>query len=301
MRALVLGARGAVGRVVVRELTRRGHEVTTAGRDASMDARIDLAADGGIGALREAMGSHDVLVNASGIEDPALSGVGPLVEISATSAYLEALARASGEHAIVLGAGLAPGLSTILVAEVAERGDDVDLGILLGSGERHGVAAVAWTEGLIGSDVYAPPEGGRARNLRESHVFDGPHGRRRYLRADFPDHVLLGPSTGARVRSYLALTSRAATAALGVAGRIPPLRGLVARAPHLGSDEWGLVARNRRTGRTAVASGRGQSVATGALAALAAERLVSEHPRGPLLFSDIVGEGTAQVCVAEAV
>ncbi|WP_221585306.1 NAD-dependent epimerase/dehydratase family protein [Microbacterium sp. G2-8] len=298
MRALVLGARGAVGRVVADELARRGHEVTSAGRRADDEARIDLGDPAGLDALRTAMRSHDVLVNASGVEDVALASAGPLVEISATSSYLDALARGR-ERAVVRGAGLAPGLSTLLVAKVAAPGDDVDLGIMLGSGERHGGAAVAWTAGLIGADVHAPPESVRVPNLRESRVLQGPHARRRHLRADFPDHVLLGPATGARVRNYLALTSRVATAVLGVTGRIPALRGLVVRTPHLGSDDWELVARNRRTSQTATASGRGQSQATGALAALAAERAVAAGVREPVIFSDIVSESAARERIAD--
>ncbi|WP_156762121.1 NAD-dependent epimerase/dehydratase family protein [Microbacterium karelineae] len=299
MRALVLGARGAVGRIVVRELERRGHEVTSAGRGERSDVRIDLATAGGLESLRSTMRTRDVVVNASGVEDPRLATVGPLVEISATSAYLQALAAVEA-HGIVRGAGLAPGLSTILATRVAAAGDDVDLGIMLGSGERHGAAAVAWTAGLIGTDVHAPPEGRRVRNLRASRILAGPHGRRRYLRADFPDHVLVGPPTGARVRSHLAVTSRIATLALGAAGRFPALRGIVERAPHLGSDEWGIVARNRRTGQVAAASGYGQSVATGALAALAAERIVETGARGPVSFADIASEGEALERIAAA-
>lgn len=291
MRALVLGARGAVGRVVAGELRRAGHTVTSASRTGVDGPAIDLTREDGLRSLNAAMTEHDVLVNASGIENPAIAESGPLVEVSATSAYLDALAERSpvGVGA-VLGAGLAPGLSTILVAEVIARpGDEIDLGIMLGTGEQHGTAAVEWTAGLLGAPVYSPPEGGTVVNFRERRRLEGPDGRRRtYLRADFPDHVLVSRDRRIVVRSYLTLTSRLATGALSLAARVPASGRLVTRSPHVGSDAWHLVAINRRTGQVRSAEGAGQSVTTGLLTALAAERLVDVRPVGPVSMAELV-------------
>ncbi|UZF54508.1 NAD-dependent epimerase/dehydratase family protein [Gordonia polyisoprenivorans] len=156
MRALVMGARGAVGRVVVEELRSRGHVVTRAGRDAGKDligldlTRLDLTAPEGLRTLAHLSAVHDVVINASGVETPALArcGAPAVVEISATSAYLAALRRALCEDVggttmseasvgtVVTGAGLVPGLSTLLIAELdTEPGDDVDLGVVLGTGD----------------------------------------------------------------------------------------------------------------------------------------------------------------------
>jgi hypothetical protein len=191
MRMLLLGARGAVGRVVRRELESRGHTVTSASRSEVDGARLDLRGD-----LRELPGlaaGHDAVINASGIERADLA------------------------------------------------------------------AAVAWTAGLVGVDLHHPPEDVQVRNLREGVRVPGPGGRtRRYLRADFPDHVLLGR----RVHTYLTLGSAPMTAALGMVGRMPALRGLLTSAPHLGTDAWHVIARNRRTGERLHAEGRGQSEAT---------------------------------------
>ncbi|MGX7693737.1 NAD-dependent epimerase/dehydratase family protein [Gordonia polyisoprenivorans] len=194
MRALVMGARGAVGRVVVEELRSRGHVVTRAGRGAGKDligldlTRLDLTAPEGLRTLAHLSAVHDVVINASGVETPALArcGAPAVVEISATSAYLAALRRAVREAVggttmseapvgtVVTGAGLVPGLSTLLIAELdTEPGDDVDLGVVLGTGEHHGAAAVEWTAGLLGTRVHHPPEGRRVVNLRQSRRITG--------------------------------------------------------------------------------------------------------------------------------
>jgi hypothetical protein len=293
MRILLLGARGAVGRVVRRELESRGHTVTSASRSEVDGARLDLR-----GELRELPGlaaGHDAVINASGVERADLAaavGGARLVDVSASGSYLEAL-RLTASGPVLLGAGLAPGLSTVLVSRLSsEPGDDIDVLVMLGSGEQHGPAAVAWTAGLVGVDLHRPPEGAPVRNLRESVRAPGPDGRtRRYLRADFPDHVLLGR----RVRSYLTLGSAPMTAALGMVGRMPALRGLLTSAPHLGTDAWHVVARNRRTGERLHAEGRGQSEATGRLTALAAVRMVESNRADAVSMADLV---TIEECLA---
>lgn len=297
MRMLLLGARGAVGRVVRRELGARGHVVTAASRNETEGAQVDLGGD--LSPLARLAGGFDAVINASGIERADMAtavGETPLVDISATGAYLEALRRtASG--AVLLGAGLAPGLSTVLASSVASGSDEVDVLIMLGSGEQHGPAAVAWTAGLVGRDLHRPPEGAAVRNLRESLRAAGPDGRvRRYLRADFPDHVLLN----APVRSYLTLGSAPMTAALELVGRMPALRGLLSSAPHLGSDAWHVVARNRRTGERREASGQGQSEATGRLTALAAERLVESGTTDAVTMADLVAPEECAVALRGA-
>jgi hypothetical protein len=304
MRAIVLGARGAVGGVIVDELRRGGHDVLAAGRSAANDVRVDLSADDGMSTLTEASASVDVVVNASGIEDPRLSAAVPaavLLDISASAGYLAALRDAApSDGRVVVGVGLAPGLTTAMVAQLDTRpGDEVDVAIMLGSGEVHGPAAVQWTADLIGRAVHDPAESGRVMNLRSARTFRASDGARRHLRADFPDHHLA--SGALQVRSWLAVTSRAATSALGAAGWMPVLRPLVARAPHVGSSAWRVQAVSRRTGETVEAEGVGQSRATGTLAALAAERAAALPPGSRATSADLFTVAEATDALAERV
>lgn len=291
MKALLLGARGAVGTVIQRELLRAGHQVTAAGRSRHSDAVIDLSE--GTSALSAHAPDHDVVVNASGVERVDLAGATgstPLVEISATGSYLEALRDAGSAGPLVLGAGLVPGLSTVLIRALhADPDDEIDLFVMLGSGEQHGPAAVEWTAGLVGTDLHRPPEGGTVRNLTSGLRTAGPDGRtRRYLRADFPDHILLGGEHPRQIRSYLTLSSGPMTTALALVGRFPVLRGTLTASPHIGSDAWHLLARNRRTGEQISRRGHGQSTATGRFTALAAIRAAASPPAGPVTMADLL-------------
>ncbi len=291
MRALVLGASGAVGRVLTAELRRSGHDVTPASRSSTRGLAIDIRSRSGLRSLEMAMADHDVLVNASGIECPSLADFDALVEVSATAAYLDDLGhRVRPGARALLGAGLAPGLSTLMISALTTRpGDEIDLGVLLGTGEHHGAAATAWTAGLVGTRVHCPPDLRETWNFREHRHLEGPGGkRRRYLRADFPDHVLIGRQRGLAVRSYLALSGRIATRALELVAHAPRTRGLITRSPHIGPDAWHLIAMNRRTDEAISAEGVGQSLATGTLTALAAERLVAAETPGAISMAELV-------------
>jgi hypothetical protein len=294
MRALVLGGHGAVGSVVAAELGALGHEAVPTGRSAGPDGlRIDLRTRQGLGALTAAATDHDIVVNASGVEDVAVRqacAAIPFVDMSASGAYLDRLAALALPTTTVLGAGLAPGLTTALIAAlVTLAGDEVDVAIVLGSGEAHGAAAVAWTAGLAGTSVYSPPETSPVTNLRERRRFDAGDGPRTYLRADFPDHVLAGHRDGVAVRSYLALGDRLSTIGLGIVGRLPLLRPLLDRAPHLGDDRWSVLVVNRLTGQQVSAHGRGQSVTTGALVARAAIAAQASAPLGSVTMAEVLG------------
>ena len=318
MRVLVLGARGAVGREVVAELHRRGHLVVSVGRSAESDLQADIASTNGRAALLAELRPGDVIVNASGREDlelAELASAAPFVDISATGRYLDELAQAvaarSGnpvapQHSLVLGAGIAPGLSTILLAALnTAPGDNLDLGVTLGSGETHGKAAMAWTESLIGSAIYRPAEteveteagaATPALNFRESKKLPGLAGRMRtHLRADFPDHVILGTKHGTPIRSYLALSSGSMTTSLALLARMPRLAGLMNAVPPLGSEAWRIVAANRSTAETIAVEGSGQSYATGVLAAFAAERVFERSRHGGPLGTVTM----AELCTAE--
>jgi hypothetical protein len=227
---------------------------------------VDLADSGGE-AYRAAVDGMDVVVNASGIEDPALAkeaGAARFVDISATPRYLEAIMAAPAAGGVLTCVGLAPGLTTIMAtALAADSSDGVDIGLMLGAGERHGRAAVEWTVDLLGTSFTDYVSGERIRNMVRSRILEGPHNsRKRYVRADFPDYLAIG-SDGPHVANYLTLSSVSATLALRAAALMPALGRPMLRKVHLpGSEEWSVLVRNRNTGRWLYTEGRNQSEIT---------------------------------------
>ncbi|MEV6392116.1 NAD-dependent epimerase/dehydratase family protein [Nocardia xishanensis] len=279
MSVLVLGGYGAVGAHLVRLLRADGIPALAAGRDAARaDRVVDLATMDSIGT---ALSGVSMVVNCAGVEDIRLAkecahrGL-PFVEISATSDYVQALERVAGP--MVLGVGLAPGLTTLLAVDaLSSDAGPVDIMIGLGSGEHHGPAATAWTYRLMGQH-FPDPDGTAVRNFTRPTHFTIPEqaGYKPFpaLRADFADQHRLTHEFAVPVRTYLRLDSRLATAGLAGLTWAPALRALAPpRMP--GSDRWVVLARTAN-GATRWASGRGQSLATAAVAA-ATVREITRH------------------------
>ncbi|WP_316574748.1 NAD-dependent epimerase/dehydratase family protein [Nocardia canadensis] len=175
MSVLVLGGYGAVGGHLVRLLRARGVPVLAAGRDAARADRVlDVAL---VDSVVSALDGVSIVVNCAGVEDIGLAeacacrGIA-FLEISATSGYVQALERVEGP--VVLGVGLAPGLTTLLAVDVLSRDPGpVDIMVGLGSGEHHGAAATAWNDRLMGQH-FPDPDGTSVRNFTEPAQFTIP-------------------------------------------------------------------------------------------------------------------------------
>ncbi|WP_026119147.1 saccharopine dehydrogenase family protein [Nocardiopsis ganjiahuensis] len=272
MRVLVLGGYGAVGASTVEALRAAGHGCVVAGRDPLRADRVVDLAEPGLGGYLAALRGVDAVVNASGVEEPSLVSVATgqgaaFVDPTATSGYVARIEQLEPPAPVLLSVGLAPGLTNLLAAELPGAGP-IDLGVVLGSGERHGAAATAWSLGLLGRSFPDPATGESIRNLTRGLVLDLPGvGRRRLFRADFSDQHTLTRDLGRPVRTHLGLDSAPATWALSLFGRLPGA-GALRRVPHLpGSEEWALVAAS--AGRRRWARGRGQSRGTAAVTAWA--------------------------------
>ena len=275
MRALVLGGYGAVGAEVASQLRAGGDEAVVAGRDPARADRVVDLHEPGAATYRAALARVDVVVNAAGVEDPALAAIAAgrgaaFVDITATSGYVAALERLRPLRPVLVSVGLAPGLTNLLAAAVhhTEPGP-IDIALLLGAGERHGAAATAWSYGLLGKR-FRDPDGRLVRNYTRPRRFGLPgDGRRRLYRADFADQHALSRDLGVPVRTYFGVDSRLATALLAGLTWIPG----ASRAPrglHLpGTDRW-LALAQAAGGTTRWAAGRGQSHATAVMTAVAA-------------------------------
>ncbi|WP_069162777.1 NAD-dependent epimerase/dehydratase family protein [Nocardia altamirensis] len=284
MSVLVLGGYGAVGTHLMSLLRAAETPALTAGRNATRADRVVDLSD--IGSFEAALDSVTAVVNCAGAEDIRLAetcaGRGiPFLDISATTDYVAALEKIGGP--VVLGVGLAPGLTTLLAVDVlSAQPGPVDILIGLGAGEHHGPAATAWTYGLLGQH-FPDPDGTAVRNFTKPARFDVPaqSGYRsgRALRADFADQHRLTREFGVPVRAYLRTDSRIGTAGLALLTRAPALRSLIPpRMP--GSDRWILLAR-ATDGSARWAYGRGQSKATAVVTAATVHAVLNHHPTDP--------------------
>ncbi|MGY1942730.1 saccharopine dehydrogenase family protein [Nocardia asiatica] len=270
MKVLVLGGYGAVGRHLVAELRRSGDTALAAGRDP---ARADVAIDLGeprLQSYQKSLDGIDVVVNASGFEDPRLAERAAdrgsaFVDVTASTEYVARLEQATLPRPVIVSVGLAPGLTNLLAAAVhARTPEPIDIAVLLGAGERHGAAATEWSYRLLGRKFRADDE--LVRNYTRPRIFTLPgHRRRRLFRTDFSDQHVLTRDLGVRVRTYFALDSRVATTALSLATWIPGAAGMPRGFHFPGTDEWTVLAR-AQSGLAHWARGRNQSRATAVLA-----------------------------------
>jgi hypothetical protein len=292
---LVLGGYGAVGRAAASALS--GYpdtRVIVAGRNpnragpipATTPMRVDATDPEELGAALE--GVSAVLMCAesdnAGVARACLErGIG-YVDVSASHRLLAAIedldgpARSWGATG-VLSVGLAPGVTNLLGRICAERspGTELSIGVLLGSGERHGPAAVAWTlDGLGVLDGEWPM------------MFPAPHGTRTVHRFPFSDQYTLPRTLGVpAARTGLCLDSRVTTGLLAMAGR-PAAARLLRRGKvrelllaalgkiHLGSAGFAVTVSSGTT--RASFSGRLQSRVTGRAAALVIRDLPTLPP-----------------------
>ncbi|WP_194819258.1 saccharopine dehydrogenase NADP-binding domain-containing protein [Nocardia sp. XZ_19_385] len=277
MRVLVLGGYGAVGRHLVARLRADGDTVLVAGRDPE---RADLVLDLGEDELRSyraALAEVDVVVNAAGSEDARLARLAgevgaAFVDITANAEYVARLRDIEPSGPVIVDVGLAPGVTNLLAMAVHSEGSGpIDLAVLLGAGEEHGVAATAWTYGLLGRNFDA--EDGSVRNFSRPTTFQLPgYGRRRRMyRADFSDQHTLTRELGIPVRTYFAVDSRVATAGLAALTWLPGAAKMPRGLHFPGTDQWLVLARPR-SGPARWVRGRNQSWATALLAAAAVRR-----------------------------
>ncbi|KAB2386211.1 NAD-dependent epimerase/dehydratase family protein [Actinomadura montaniterrae] len=288
---LVLGGYGAVGRHLVARLRQDGHTALTAGRDAvRADRPVDLAQPD-LRSYQSSLDGIDVVVNASGKEEPRLAELATargaaFVDITATASYVAALERLDPPRPVLLSVGLAPGLTNLLAAAVHRASPGpIDVAVLLGAGERHGPAATDWTYRLLGGRFHH--DGTVVRNFTRPRRFDLPgYGRRRLYRLDFSDQHTLTRDLNVRTRTYFGLDSRTATTALAALTWLPGGSRLP-RGLHVpGGDDWLLLAQGH-DGTTRWARGRNQSHGTAIIAA-AAVGLVTGLPPGTHHLHDVL-------------
>jgi saccharopine dehydrogenase (NAD+, L-lysine forming) len=156
-----------------------------------------------------------------------------LTQLGRSVAYeqIDAAARASGSL-VLLGAGLVPGISSVMVRAVADTvggADTIETALLLAAGDATGPASFDYflRELTMPFDVYVNGADHPARAFSEPRIVDFPPpvGPRRAYLFPFSDQVLYPRTMGARtVRSRLALDPPPLGRLLALVVRTPAAR-----------------------------------------------------------------------------
>ncbi|ATB49098.1 saccharopine dehydrogenase family protein [Corallococcus macrosporus] len=323
---LVVGGYGQVGQEVVRILAPAfPGRVVVAGR--SLDRAEALSRHTGAGTRARALDvtAPDAVAHLAGValvvmcldqqrpsfvEHCLRSGI-DYVDVTASQASLAAfeqlspLAAHTGSTA-VLSVGVAPGLTQVLAARAVASLDSVeqlDLFVLLGGGDTHGAAAIAWTlENLAAPfDVYRQGQLHRVHGFQEGQWvhFPGEARPRRAWRFNFPDQRTVARTLSVpTVSTWLCfdppgLTTLAALSVRWGLGRLlrwPLFRRAMtwlALRAHAGSDACSVLAKaeghigGRPVTQMASLQGRREAAMTGRVAAEVARALLTAPRHGP--------------------
>lgn len=174
---------------------------------------------------------------------------------------LDAVARLS-ESTVVLSVGLCPGVTNLLAARAAQQFDTLtkaDIFLMLGSGDRHGQAAVEWTLANLDRpfDVFQDGQRRAVRGMREHETVQFPGDRypRKAFRFNFPDQRTIVRTLGVPTvstwlcfdSSFLTNVTRLLAPIVGQEAALPRLirRGLARAIPGLrfGSDACHALVR----------------------------------------------------------
>lgn len=297
---LIVGGYGTVGSQIAKMLAAKAeNHVIIAGRSMAkgeatgFEARvIDLRAPDTWGAALEDVDLVVVSIDQTDtdfVSEVARRRIG-YIDVTAGDAFFRQVEALSVSSPVVLSLGLAPGLSNLLAAAAANELDDVrsiEIGILMGTGDDHGAAAIAWsTRNMF--DPLAP---------REDSLIDfGPDfGRRTAYFMDFADqHALARTMPGVRTITRVTYDSALLSSLLFWLGRTfagnATMEKLVERVSHMptfGSDKCVLsvTAHGTREGRNVAQDafffGRREAAVTAAVAALTAEEVLAGRvPQG---------------------
>lgn len=304
---LIIGGYGHVGQIIARSLVADfPNQIIVAGRNLAKAQRMA----GGIGA---GVRARQVDVSATdGDIDMLLDGVGVVVmcldlprpefveqcfvrgihylDVTADYTILKAIASyqdvAVQNNAIgLLGVGLMPGLSNLLVKQALSQVPDAEhiaINLMLGLGDAHGEAAIRWTFEQLGNF--------RADVPRSSQQFLPPDYRPRTVYPfEFADqYIVMDNGLTQSATSSLCFDSKWVTSLIGLSRnwRIAPLLAresvlnkliAVMKRASFGSDEYALSATAYQAGQaiyTAGLSGRAQSDITADVTAKAIRYLL---------------------------
>ncbi len=346
---LVLGGYGAVGSAICEELAsifdgriivagrnlRQAHRLVLRLGERIETAQLDAAE---LAKYHEVLSRTSVVVNCVEhnnleVAKQCLAHSVHYVDISATIQILEQLQTLQSEAeranaTAALSVGVAPGLTNLLAQHAQSHLGPlarIDLFVLLGLGDVHGVAAIRWTLRNLGQRFSILSDGIRkeVRSFGEgrSTRMPEPLGERTAYRFDFSDQHTLPATLGIKSAStWLCFDSRLATGVLWLLANsrllsiIPfwRLSWLIAKLPRwfaLGGTRFVIqvdaTSASGRKGSFAL-MGDGEARTTGLVAAHVAKRLLSApaapgvlHIEQLLSLETLLSALNDRLCLAE--
>lgn len=289
---LIVGGYGAVGRQIAAILS-SAHHVIIAGRNLTKakatgrDARhIDINDSSTWDSVLEGV---DLVITCIDQQDTGFAQAVSkkscsMLDVTAGDAFFQQAEALNLSTPTLLSVGLAPGLSNLLARAASSDVDQVDsieIGLLMGTGDEHGSAAIAWST----AQMFDPKA-----KIDDAMVDFGPDfGVRKARFMDFADqHVLARTMPGTRTITRVAYDSKLLTALLFWLGRrfadnaaMEKFVNRISHMPTFGSDKCVLsvTAKGLKNGnpitRTALFRGRREATVTAAVATLMAEDLLS--------------------------
>jgi NAD(P)-dependent dehydrogenase (short-subunit alcohol dehydrogenase family) len=155
-RVLIVGARGALGRLTVRAFQAAGWEVQRGIRTPAADGDVCVALER-IDSVRTAAREHELIINTVPdpdllIERAVLEYGGALINVSALPAAASRALRAvaGGAHGtVILNAGFVPGVSNLVAADLLRahpEADELELVLTISTRSTCGPAGVAFVD-----------------------------------------------------------------------------------------------------------------------------------------------------------
>lgn len=313
-RIMIIGGHGKVGQYVAREL--RNYNLILAGRDeekikrfldkekikaevCKMDINnIDFANMQGICFVIVCVDQKNTLL----LEFCDEHGI-DYMDVTANSEYIEKIQhlRLRGTSRILLGVGLAPGLTNLLAEKFVSMyplAENIKIQLILGLGEKHGDAAIKWTLDNFLKE-YHHKTLGQIRPFELKSIVKISQKRLRTYNFNFVDqHMLNKKYTDKNFTTYLGFDLSRVTAfiygakSIGLLGllkyrTIYYIAETLLRKPKFGSDIF--IASITSGEQEICAYGHEEGRFTGLIAAEAAKRLVTmDLKKGLLGISDII-------------
>jgi saccharopine dehydrogenase (NAD+, L-lysine-forming) len=295
---LIAGGYGAVGSKIARQLSGdAANTVIIAGRNLAK-AQQAASASGGMARNLDLTNPDTWAAALDGVDlvivciDQSETGFLEMVtargiayiDVTAGDEFFRKAEALTTTCTVLLSVGLAPGLSNLLTVEAAsdmEQIDSIEIGLLMGTGDEHGSAAIAWST----AQMFDP------NAKRDDAIVDfGPDfGRRRAYFMDFADqHVLNRTLNGVKTITRVTYDSALLTSALFWLGRsfsgnrhMENLVNRISHMPTFGSDKCVLTvtAKGRIAGqpveRTVHFFGQKEAAVTAAMAVAIAENVLN--------------------------